>query len=50
MTFPHENLSTNELIARLRKQAAAWFSNPNILLLEELFRRLKKYEKDNERS
>ena len=32
-------LSDEELIALLRHQVATWFSNPNLLMFEELLRR-----------
>jgi hypothetical protein len=34
-----DTLSDAELIALLRKQVSAWFSNSNLLLFEELIRR-----------
>ena len=40
-----EALSDEDLIAALRKQTAAWFSNPNLLLFEELLRRYKESKK-----
>lgn len=35
----YTDLSDNEVMDRLKHLAAQWFSNDNILLLEELFRR-----------
>jgi hypothetical protein len=40
-------MSTEELIALLRKEAAAWFNNSSILLFEELIRRLQAKENSN---
>ena len=34
-------LTDAELMDRLKHEAAQWFTNTNILLLEELFRRYK---------
>lgn len=36
------DLSDDDLIAALRKQVAAWFSNVHLLEFEELLRRFKK--------
>jgi hypothetical protein len=43
--YPFAELSLDELIARLRKQGWAHFSNDNLRLLEEAFRRLRRAEK-----
>lgn len=40
------NLSDAELIALLRKQVSAWFSNTNLLLFEELLRRYERAKKE----
>ena len=37
-----ESMSDDELIAALRKQVAAWFSNVHLLEFEELIRRFNK--------
>lgn len=39
------SLSDEELMNRLKHQAAQWFANDNILLLEELFRRYKQCQR-----
>lgn len=39
MEPPQAALSDKELMDRLKHEAAQWFNNPSILLLEELFRR-----------
>ncbi len=39
MSFKFENLTFNELEARLRKAGGTWFRNDDLLLLEELIRR-----------
>lgn len=43
MTNPRELLS-GDLVRRLRHAAAAWFSNDQLLMLEELIRRLERAE------
>jgi hypothetical protein len=40
--YPHENMPLDKLCDLLHRQGAIWFSNPNLLLLEELIRRAKK--------
>lgn len=40
--YKYEGLSDQEVFDRLKHQAAQWFTNDNILLLEELFRRYNK--------
>lgn len=43
------DLSDDDLIAALRKEVAAWFSNAHLLEFEELIRRFNKAkEKTNE--
>ena len=37
-----QQLPTSELVALLRRAAHAWFKNEDLLLLEELIRRLPK--------
>ena len=34
-------MTDDELMNTLKREAAAWFNNSNLLLLEELFRRYK---------
>jgi hypothetical protein len=40
--FRFSELSTEALVERLRKAASIWFKNDDLLLLEELIRRLHK--------
>ena len=42
-------LSDDELIIGLRRQAAAWFNNTNLLRLEELIRRFNKLKQEKAR-
>jgi hypothetical protein len=42
MNYTHQDMSLDDLIERLRKVGWIWFKNDDILLLEELFRRVKK--------
>ena len=37
----YRELPTSDLIARLRRAAATWFKNDDLLLVEELIRRLQ---------
>jgi len=46
MNYTHQDMSLDDLIERLRKVAWIWFKNDDILLLEELFRRVKKEVKE----
>lgn len=48
MTYPHEDLTLDELVERMRRIGAVWLSNRDLLLLEELIRRVKQpKEKQN---
>jgi hypothetical protein len=44
MIYPHENMPIDDLVTLVHNQGAIWFSNPNLLLLEELIRRARKGE------
>jgi hypothetical protein len=47
--YPFAHLSLDQLIFLLRKEGWAHLSNKNLMLLEELFRRARKAEKQAEK-
>ena len=48
MSYKYAELSMDELEARLRKVGAVWFRNDDLLLLEELLRRARRWERAHE--
>ncbi len=48
MTYPHEDMSLDDLIERMRRIGAVWLSNRDLLLLEELIRRVKHTTKEKQ--
>ena len=49
MSYKYEDLTMDDLEARLRRVGGIWFKNDDFLLLEELLRRARKMEKQIER-
>jgi len=46
----YRDLTNDELITRLRTCASIWFKNDDLLLLEEMIRRLQFYDQKEKRS
>lgn len=47
---PHESMKLDELIDHLRRAGSIWFRNSDLLLLEELIRRLQECERQTAKS